>query len=311
MKETYCDFVAGCFGGALGVFVAHPLDTIKTWQQASNTSVPTAVQQIYKRNNGINGFYRGMFFPFVTTGAINSILFGVYGNHLRQLRRVCHSDYQREQLEYKNMFIAGSIAGFVQSFVACPIELIKIRLQTHHYYNKYIYGHRMTPFWMFKRIVKNDGFSGLFRGLVPMMCRDVFPYGIYMLAYRYTTTYLDQTEFVQARRRLRSEDDTQVDFVVTTLAGAWAGILSWVCVIPFDVVKTIMQAEENRQYRSIWHCLNKNFKRYGWRSLFRGSWMLVVRAIPFNAATFVGYEYALEWCHKYFQVQVKSSPKYY
>ncbi|XP_075145991.1 solute carrier family 25 member 45 [Haematobia irritans] len=310
MKEKYCDFLAGCFGGACGVFVAHPLDTIKTWQQASNTSVATAVAQIYKRNNGINGFYRGMFFPFVTNGAINSILFGVYGNHLRQLRHVCHSDYQREQLEYKNMFIAGSVAGFVQSFIACPIELIKVRLQTHHYYNDYIYGKRRTTMWMFKRIVQMDGVSGLFRGLMPMMCRDVFPYGIYMLAYRYTTDYLDKTEFVQARRRQRSEDDTEVDFVVTTLAGAWAGILSWVCVIPFDVVKTIMQAEENRKYHSTTHCLIDNFRRYGWRSLFRGSWMLVVRAIPFNAATFLGYEYALEWCHKYLHVETRA-PKFY
>lgn len=134
------------------MLVAHPLDTIKTWQQASNTSVLTAVQQIYSRNNGvsvdgipvttwvrarsvnnalkINGFYRGMLFPLMSTGAINSILFGIYGNHLRQLRRVCHSDYQREQLEYHNMFMAGSVAGFVQSFIACPMELIKVRLQT-------------------------------------------------------------------------------------------------------------------------------------------------------------------------------------
>lgn len=81
-----------------------------------------------------------------------------------------------------------------------------------------------------------------------------------MLGYRYTTTYLDQTEYVQERRRQRSDEDTKVDFVVTTLAGAWAGILSWVCVIPFDVVKTIMQAEENRQYHSITHCLVKNFQ---------------------------------------------------
>lgn len=36
------------------MLVAHPLDTIKTWQQASNTSVLTAVQQIYSRNNGVS-----------------------------------------------------------------------------------------------------------------------------------------------------------------------------------------------------------------------------------------------------------------
>ncbi|KAL9892390.1 solute carrier family 25 member 45 isoform X1 [Glossina fuscipes] len=297
--EQYSHFLAGCFGGACGVLVGHPLDTIKTWQQASNSNVFTATKQIYVRNNGIKGFYRGMFFPFVTTGAINSILFGVYGNHMRQLRRVCHSDYQREQLEYKHMFLAGSIAGFVQSFIACPIELVKVRLQTQFYYNEYVMGQRRTPFNTFKRILKSDGISGIYRGLLPMMCRDVFPYGIYMLAYRHTTKFLDSTPFVQQRREGRKKDESQVDLIVTTLAGAWAGILSWVCVIPFDVVKTIMQAEENRQYRSTRHCLVVNFRRYGMRSLFRGSWMLVVRAIPVNAATFLGYEYALEWGQKY------------
>lgn len=50
LKKTYVPLL---ITGACGVFVAHPLDTIKTWQQASNTSVPTAIQQIYKRNNGV------------------------------------------------------------------------------------------------------------------------------------------------------------------------------------------------------------------------------------------------------------------
>ncbi|XP_055849522.1 solute carrier family 25 member 45 isoform X1 [Episyrphus balteatus] len=298
MKWEYCsDFVAGSFAGACGVLVGHPLDTIKTWQQASNSSVFTAIHQIRKRNDGFNGFYRGMFFPFVTTGAINSVLFGIYGNHMRQLRAVCHSDYQREQLEYRHMFVAGSIAGFVQSFIACPIELIKVRLQTHNYYNEYILGQKRTPFKLFKRIWKSEGIAGLYRGLLPMMCRDVFPYGIYMITYRLTMEQLDKAEFMKRRKQRLYKDGTpKVDIFITTLAGAFAGILSWVCVIPFDVVKTIMQAEENARYKSITHCIKTNFKRYGWRSLFRGSWMLVVRAIPVNAVTFLGYEYALQWC---------------
>lgn len=298
MKWEYCsDFVAGSFAGACGVLVGHPLDTIKTWQQASNSSVFTAVYQIRKRNYGLNGFYRGMLFPFVTTGAVNSILFGIYGNHMRQLRAVCHSDYQREQLEYRHMFLAGSVAGFFQSFIACPIELIKVRLQTHNYYNDYIIGQKRTPFKLFKKILKHDGISGLYRGLLPTMCRDVFPYGIYMIAYRMTMEQLDQLEFMKRRKQHlnKDKDHQKVDFFVTTLAGAFAGILSWVCVIPFDVVKTIMQAEENSRYKSIRHCITVNFKRYGWRSLFRGSWMLVVRAVPVNAATFLGYEYATQW----------------
>ncbi|XP_030247011.1 solute carrier family 25 member 45 isoform X2 [Drosophila navojoa] len=283
--------------GACGVLVAHPLDTIKTWQQASNTSVVTAIHQIYKRNNGINGYYRGMLFPLMSTGAINSILFGIYGNHLRQLRRVCHSDYQREQLEYHNMFMAGSVAGFVQSFIACPMELIKVRLQTHCYYNDYLYGQRRTAFGTFKRIVKNDGISGLYRGLLPMMCRDVLPYGIYMLVYRHASHYMENSDFVRKHRK--PSNAINMNLLITTFAGAWAGVLSWVCVIPFDVVKTIMQADENHKFRGIMHCVQVNYRAYGWRSIFRGSWMLLARAIPFNAATFLGYEYSLDLCHNY------------
>lgn len=118
-----------------------------------------------------------------------------------------------------------------------------------------------------------------------------------MLAYRQSVDYLDQRDFV--RRRRTQPDGSSVNLLVTTLAGAWAGVISWVCVIPFDVVKTLMQTDENHKYRGIFHCVRVQYRAYGWRSIFRGSWMLVARAIPFNAATFLGYEYALEWCQRW------------
>lgn len=86
-------------------------------------------------NNSIlqlNGFYRGMMFPLFTTGAINSILFGIYGNELRILQNRCTDEIEKRNKWRKHVFIAGSLAGFVQSFIACPMELIKIRLQTRN-----------------------------------------------------------------------------------------------------------------------------------------------------------------------------------
>lgn len=38
-------------------------------------------------------------------------------------------------------------------------------------YSDYLYGQRRTAFGTFKRILKTDGISGLYRGLLPMMCR--------------------------------------------------------------------------------------------------------------------------------------------
>lgn len=75
--------------------------------------------------------------------------------------------------------------------------------------------------------------------------------------YRKTNDYLDRTDLI---RKCRLNKNSNVDIVMTTLAGAFAGVLSWVCVIPFDVVKTIMQAEQNAKYRSIYHCITMNFK---------------------------------------------------
>lgn len=118
-----------------------------------------------------------------------------------------------------------------------------------------------------------------------------------MLVYRQASHYMESSDFVRKHRT--PSNAININLLITTFAGAWAGVLSWVCVIPFDVVKTIMQADENHKFRGIMHCVLVNYRAYGWRSIFRGSWMLLARAIPFNAATFLGYEYSLELCHNY------------
>lgn len=51
---------------------------------------------------------------------VNAIVFGVYGNFQRHLP-------QPDALS--SHFLAGATAGFVQSFVCSPMELVKTRLQ--------------------------------------------------------------------------------------------------------------------------------------------------------------------------------------
>lgn len=73
-----------------------------------------------------------MMFPVLTSGMLNSVLFGVYGNELRRLNSLCANDAERRREWRQNVFIAGSEAGLIFSLLACPIELIKIRLQTQN-----------------------------------------------------------------------------------------------------------------------------------------------------------------------------------
>lgn len=58
----------------------------------------------------MNGFFRGMTFPFLTSGMLNSVLFGIYGNELRRLQNNCETSERRSDW-MKNVFIAGSEAG--------------------------------------------------------------------------------------------------------------------------------------------------------------------------------------------------------
>lgn len=73
-----------------------------------------------------------MTFPLLTSGILNSILFGVYGNELRRLQNHAVTDAERKNEWAQNVFLAGSTAGLIHAFVACPIELVKIRLQTQN-----------------------------------------------------------------------------------------------------------------------------------------------------------------------------------
>lgn len=92
-----------------------------------------------------------------------------------------------------------------------------------------------------------------------MNCSDVFPYGIYMLTYEYVNRLLDDTNWVKAKRR-ENMSETQVypnnnywiEMCVTIASGAIAGVMSWILVIPFDVMKTIIQAPSDPvEYRSM------------------------------------------------------------
>ncbi len=76
----------------------------------------------------VRGFFRGMGFPLVAVGFLNSVFFGVYGNTLRFLNWSRHgtSDGPPSML---NNFIAGGVGGGVQAIPCAPIELVKVQLQ--------------------------------------------------------------------------------------------------------------------------------------------------------------------------------------
>ena len=72
----------------------------------------------------MRGFFKGMAFPLGAVGLLNSIFFGVYGNAIW----LCYPEEEGVR-SYTDIFMAGGFTGTVQAIPACPIDLVKVRLQ--------------------------------------------------------------------------------------------------------------------------------------------------------------------------------------
>ncbi|XP_060529925.1 mitochondrial basic amino acids transporter-like [Cylas formicarius] len=265
------DFVAGCLGGCAGVIVGHPLDTVKICLQTQDARNPRykgtvdCIRSILARD-GVKGVYRGVSSPLAGVAGINAIVFGIYGNTQR-----CMSDPD----SLKTITLAGTIAGLCQSFVCCPMELVKSRLQ--------LGSRSTTSVDCFKNIYNEKGIRGLYKGLGLTIAREVPAFGSYFFTYEILT---------------RKIDDSPVSTINMLLAGGMAGVVSWTLSYPIDVIKTRIQVDTASRYLNGLDCFQQSVKSEGVACLFRGLSPTLLRAFPVNAVTFTVVTWTMKLWHE-------------
>lgn len=123
------DFIAGSFAGVASTTVGHPFDTVKLRLQMAQGNFSGALdcttQTIQKE--GVRGLYRGMMSPLATVPLANAVVFGTYGQ-AKTFLQSRHLD-QTTPLTPMEAMLAGAWAGFINTVVITPVELIKCRLQ--------------------------------------------------------------------------------------------------------------------------------------------------------------------------------------
>ncbi|MEQ2303383.1 hypothetical protein AMECASPLE_016269 [Ameca splendens] len=276
----FLEFVAGSISGAVGIAVGHPLDTVKVRLQANCVykGIFDCVARTYL-NEGLHGFFKGMSFPVLTTGLANSIVFGSYSNALAYLSQSdCNFPSHCKQASSVQVFAAGCFSGIVQVLVCAPIDLVKVRLQGQTTGERY-----RGPIHCVAIILREEGLRGLYRGGVALALRDVPCYGLYFLPYEVT------------RKALTETGKAPGTFAIL-MAGGVAGVVTWACATPMDVVKARLQMSGagGRQYSGVLHCIGVSLKEEGGRVFFKGLLLNSVRAFPVNAITFLTYESLLK-----------------
>lgn len=196
----------------------------------------------------------------------------------------------KEPPSYKVVALAGVGTGAIQSLILSPVELVKIRLQLQgsNYTRSKQADHHKGPTNVARSILRREGLRGIYRGLSITVLRDAPSHGFYFWTYEY------MREQLHPGCRKNGQESLQTMLV----AGGLAGVASWVCCYPLDVVKTRLQAQSPSpssvlKYNGIVDCFYKSVKADGYSVLWRGLGAAVARAFVVNGAIFAAYEVAL------------------
>lgn len=296
------------------ILVGHPFDTVKVKLQSMKAPSPgmppqysgamDVVRQVM-RTEGMRGLYAGIQAPLPFVAVFNATLFAANGT----MRRVIGRGRSENELSIAEVGLAGLGAGAAVSFVACPTELVKCRLQAQP-------GVFAGAIDCTRQVWASRGLSGLYLGMRATMLREMSGNSLYFMTY---TGML---------RTMTPEGGSIADLTAPQLmfAGGLAGIgtsqfsvsyclqsfftsltsfmcltLSVFCYIsafwapcyPLDLLKTLIQtdSEVKPRYSGIIDCFRQTVSRGGVGAVYKGIGPCLARAFPANAVTFLAYEW--------------------
>eukprot|EP00850_Spirogloea_muscicola_P015902 SM000125S26107 [mRNA] locus=s125:328109:338942:- [translate_table: standard] len=169
--------------------------------------------------------------------------------------------------------LAGSVAGMTSTIVTYPLELIKTRLTVQPGEYK-----GLLDAWA--RIVKEEGFLELYRGLFPSMI-GVIPYaGVNYYAY---------DSLRNLYKKVLKTD--KVDSFSTLCMGSAAGAIASTATFPLEVARKQVGALQGRVvYKSTLDALACISREQGLQGLYRGLGPSCLKLMPAAGIFFMCYE---------------------
>lgn len=243
----------------ISTFAGYPLDSLKSRLQTTKTpiSVPKMAKLVY-REEGIIGFYRGLWIPLMTISFVRAASFTIYTRTKEYFR---NHDYLNRNSALDAALvggIGGAMSGALISFGSAPFELVKVRRQLEYTIAASKGVHNYKPpgtLGAVREIFKANGMAGLYTGFRLHFIRDTSGTALYFLEY-------DGMRHLLGRSRAGEQVETPSwlpihHSLVPFVCGSLSGVTSWALIYPLDVVKTKVQqrALAGERYRGAWETL--------------------------------------------------------
>ncbi|KAI1185130.1 mitochondrial carrier domain-containing protein [Nemania serpens] len=288
-------FAAGGFGGVCAVVVGHPFDLVKVRMQTAEKGVYSSAIDVVRKSVARDGLRRGLYAgvsaPLVGVTPMFAVSF--WGYDLGKDIVTSISPPGPEGLSIAQISAAGFFSAIPMTAITAPFERVKVILQ--------VQGQRLKPgeepkykggLDVVRQLYAEGGVRSVFRGSVATLARDGPGSAAYFAAYEYI------------KRRLTPRDPTtgkpqgDLSLLAVTCAGGAAGVAMWIPVFPVDTVKSRLQTAEGNV--SIGSVVRELYARGGVKAFFPGFGPALARAVPANAATFLGVELAHQAMRKAF-----------
>ncbi|KAJ0962683.1 hypothetical protein J5N97_027805 [Dioscorea zingiberensis] len=182
--------------------------------------------------------------------------------------------------------IAGASAGAIAATFVCPLDVIKTRFQVHglrHMQPSASHGGLILS--SLERIIKEEGFRGLYRGLSPTILALLPNWAVYFTVYEKLKGLLHSHGAV--------DGNNQLSVGANVIAASCAGAATSTITNPLWVVKTRLQTQGLRPdvipYTSIYSALVRILHEEGIRGLYSGL-LPALAGVSHVAIQFPAYE---------------------
>ncbi|RDX44176.1 mitochondrial carrier [Polyporus arcularius HHB13444] len=281
---------AGGLAGAMEALCCQPLDTIKVRMQLSRSGRAPGTKprgfiatgaMIVRRETPL-ALYKGL--GAVLSGIVPkmAIRFASFEKYKAWL-----ADKETGATAVGSIFLAGLGAGVTEAvLVVTPMEVVKIRLQAQQhsladpleapkYRNA---GHAVYA------IVREEGFSALYRGVTLTALRQATNQGANFTAYQ------ELKKFAQEKQPELTDLPSWQHMLIGLISGAMGPFSN----APIDTIKTRLQKAEalpgQTAFQRIAAIATDMWRQEGVRSFYKGITPRVLRVAPGQAVVFAVYE---------------------
>jgi solute carrier family 25 phosphate transporter 3 len=261
-----------CIGGSLSCGLTHtiivPLDLVKCRMQVDSVKYPGIAQgfKVTLAEGGVKALGRGWAPTLIGYSMQGACKFGFY-----EMFKNFYGGLMGEEAAYNYMtglyLIASASAEFFADMALCPMEAVKVRIQTSDYAS--------TLRECFPKMKAEEGTGTFFKGLKPLWMRQI-PYTMMKFAcFEKTVVALYDYVVPKPRDQCNATEQLMVTFAAGYIAGVFCAIVSH----PADSVVSVINKNPGKGAGEI-------LKELGPKGVWKG---LVARIIMIGTLT------ALQW----------------